>query len=102
MPCAAKPRGRCGAGAVVHYEDGKTDPDRGVVEKIAGALGVNAGWLAYGTGSRTRTYNLLLYVTFAETDERFRWRVRRRDKSGAALLDSTGRRRYGARIGVTT
>ena len=40
-------------GSVVHYEDGKTDPDRGVVEKIAGALGVNAGWLAYGTGSRT-------------------------------------------------
>lgn len=31
------------------YESGRTDPARGVVERIASALGVDAGWLAYGS-----------------------------------------------------
>ena len=30
------------------YETGRTDPGRGVVERLAKALGVDAGWLAYG------------------------------------------------------
>jgi len=42
---------------------------------------------------------LLQLADLAEAEGR---RARRRDKSGAALLDSTGRRRYGARIGATT
>lgn len=35
-------------GSVVHYEDGKTDPARGIVERLATALGVTPQWLAYG------------------------------------------------------
>ena len=31
------------------YESGRTDPARAVVERIAAALGVDAGWLAYGS-----------------------------------------------------
>lgn len=30
------------------YETGRTDPGRAVVERLAKALGVDAGWLAYG------------------------------------------------------
>jgi len=30
------------------YETGRTDPARGVVERLAKALGVDAAWLAYG------------------------------------------------------
>ena len=30
------------------YETGRTDPARGVVERLAKALGVDASWLAYG------------------------------------------------------
>ena len=35
-------------GSVVHYEDGKTDPARGIVERLASALNVTPQWLAYG------------------------------------------------------
>jgi len=34
--------------SVVHWETGETDPDRGMVERLAAALGVSASWLAYG------------------------------------------------------
>ena len=35
---------------VIYLEEGKTTPSIKIAEQLAGALGVSAGWLAYGQG----------------------------------------------------